>query len=199
MFFQWKRLDIYHHRVLGTGVLYSNSLTPIFVDQRQQRWKKARVSNKEITLLVPTDTRIICQECHVCIVVSWYYPTIDSPRCSASSRVCVSIFTRFHLFFYSDVRGNPAVESQTSGAYTIIPQFSSPSQTVNIKIGETARLPCEVQNLGKSIKKASSIMPFKFEDLPVTRFIYRKVKPQFLPTWSFISWLMMKFNSVRVR
>jgi hypothetical protein len=41
-------------------------------------------------------------------------------------------------------------------------------------------------------------MPFKFEDLPVTRFIYRKVKPQFLPTWSFISWLMMKF-SVRVR
>jgi hypothetical protein len=74
------------------------------------------------------------------------------------------------------------VESQTSGAYTIIPQFSSPSQTVNIKIGETARLPCEVQNLGKSITKASSIMPLYFEDLPVTRFIYRKEKPQFLPT-----------------
>lgn len=52
------------------------------------------------------------------------------------------------MFLLQDARGNPAIELPSSGAYTIIPQFTSPSQTVNIKIGETARLPCEVQNLG---------------------------------------------------
>nr|CAH0103507.1 unnamed protein product [Daphnia galeata] len=62
------------------------------------------------------------------------------------SYALVSVITA--LSAGADVRGNPAVELQTSGAYTIIPQFISPSQTVNIKIGETARLPCEVQNLG---------------------------------------------------
>lgn len=68
---------------------------------------------------------------------------------------CIGYMYLFYSFFWHsffcfiDARGNPAIELPSSGAYTIIPQFTSPSQTVNIKIGETARLPCEVQNLGK--------------------------------------------------
>lgn len=56
-----------------------------------------------------------------------------------------------------DVRGNPSAALPSSAAYIggipsggKNPQFTSPAiQTVNVKIGETVRLPCDVLNLGK--------------------------------------------------
>lgn len=53
------------------------------------------------------------------------------------------------VILIQDVAGNPAAALPTSASSARNPQFSSPSmQTIDVKIGGSVRLPCDVQYLG---------------------------------------------------
>ena len=54
------------------------------------------------------------------------------------------IFVRFIPCFAVGANGIPA-------APTAAPHFISSSQTIRAEVGETVRLPCDVQSLGKRI------------------------------------------------
>lgn len=64
-----------------------------------------------------------------------------------TAALCLILFIQSALL-HQESYGNPAVAPANSGNPISQPQLSSPSQTVNVKVGETVRLPCDVLNLG---------------------------------------------------